>query len=81
MSRLEKLRDRLQNPGQDANWNFQDLVSLLQNLGWEMRIRGSHHFFRKAGVQEVINLQPSGFKAKNYQVRQVRSVLTSTGDL
>jgi hypothetical protein len=81
MSKLEKLRDRLRNPSQDTNWNFQDLVSLLQSLGWEMRIRGSHHFFRKAGVEAAINLQPAGSKAKNYQVRQARSVLTSTGDL
>ena len=33
------------------------------------------HMFRKAGVEEKINLQCDGSKAKVYQVRQVRAVL------
>ena len=57
------------------------MTMLLQSLGWEMRIRGSHHFFRKNGVRDVINLQPAGAKAKSYQVRQVRNVLQSLGAL
>jgi len=81
MGKHEKLLERLAHPAQDANWNFHDMIVLLQNLGWEMRIRGSHHFFRKAGVPEIINLQPVGAKAKSYQVRQVRNVLQSTGAL
>lgn len=40
-----------------------------------MRIKGSHHIFRKQGVEEKINIQKDGAKAKPYQVRQVRSVL------
>ena len=48
---------------------------LLQRLGFEMRVGGSHHFFRKAGTAEAINLQPRDGKAKNYQVRQARKVL------
>ncbi len=40
-----------------------------------MRIAGSHHFFRKSGVAEAINLQPEKGKAKPYQVRQARKVL------
>ena len=40
-----------------------------------MRITGSHHFFRKSGVAEAINLQPEKGKAKPYQVRQARKVL------
>ena len=31
--------------------------------------------FRKIGVEEKINLQQDGNKAKAYQVRQVRSVI------
>lgn len=31
--------------------------------------------FRKAGVEEKINLQREGNKAKVYQVRQVRGIL------
>jgi len=31
--------------------------------------------FRKSGVEEKINLQREGSKAKVYQVRQVRNIL------
>ncbi len=44
-------------------------------LGFEERIRGSHHIFRKEGISEKINLQKDGNKAKPYQVRQVRTIL------
>ncbi len=47
MSKQEKLLEKLADPAQDANWNFGDMIGLLQRLGWEMRVRGSHHFFRK----------------------------------
>ena len=51
------------------------LCQLLLRLGFEERIRGSHHIYRKAGVEEKINLQRDGGKAKPYQVRQVRAVI------
>jgi predicted RNA binding protein YcfA (HicA-like mRNA interferase family) len=81
MGKQEKLLQQLAKPAHDANWNFQDMTGLLLRLGWEMRVRGSHHFFRKPGVRDIINLQPVGSKAKSYQVRQVRSVLQSLGVL
>lgn len=81
MGKQEKLLEQLSNASQDANWNFQDITGLLHRLGWEMRIRGSHHFFRKTGVRDIINLQPAGAKAKSYQVRQFRNVLQSLGVL
>jgi predicted RNA binding protein YcfA (HicA-like mRNA interferase family) len=81
MGKREKLLDQLADHSQDANWNFHDMTGLLQRLGWEMRVRGSHHFFRKAGVRDIVNLQPAGSKAKSYQVRQVRNVLQSLGML
>jgi predicted RNA binding protein YcfA (HicA-like mRNA interferase family) len=81
MGKQEKLLEQLANPAQDTNWNFHDMTGFLQRLGWEMRVRGSHHFFRKTGVRAIINLQPAGSKAKSYQVRQVRNVLQSLGVL
>jgi predicted RNA binding protein YcfA (HicA-like mRNA interferase family) len=51
------------------------LCSLLETLGFEKRVKGSHHLFRKAGIEEKINLQRSGNNAKPYQVKQVRSVI------
>jgi len=59
----------------DAVIRFDDLRQLLLNLGFEMRVRGSHHIFRKAGIEEKVNLQREGSEAKPYQVRQVRNVL------
>jgi len=59
----------------DANILFNDLRKLLLRLGFEERIRGSHHNFRKDGVEEKINLQRDNGKAKVYQVKQVRSVI------
>lgn len=49
----------------DANISFEDLRVLLQRLGFDERIRGSHHMFRKAGIVEKINLQREGNKAKS----------------
>ena len=59
----------------DANIRFNDLCQLLRRIGFEERTRGSHHLFRKSGVEEMLNLQCDGSKAKPYQVRQVRTVL------
>ncbi|MFN2343752.1 MAG: hypothetical protein ABR542_10370 [Desulfonatronovibrio sp.] len=59
----------------DKNVAFDDLRKLLLKMGFEERIKGSHHNFRKAGVVEKINLQKDDGKAKAYQVRQVRNVI------
>lgn len=59
----------------DANTSFDELCQLLRRLGFEESIRGSHHNFRKEGVEQKINLQKDGNKAKAYQVKQVRTVI------
>ena len=63
----------------DSNIGFNALRQLLLRLGFDERIRGSHHIFRKDGVEERINLQRDGSKAKVYQVRQVRAVILRYG--
>jgi virulence-associated protein VapD len=75
----EELRLRVLEGKSDANINFDDLRHLLKRLGFEERIRGSHHVFRRQGVRELINLQREGSKAKVYQVRQVRHVVVRYG--
>jgi len=70
-----KVLERVLSRTSDANIRFDDLCHLLSSLGFEMRVRGSHHIFRKAGVEEKINLQREGSEAKPYQVRQVRAVI------
>jgi hypothetical protein len=59
----------------DSNISFDELRSLLRHLGFDERIRGSHHIFTKESVEEILNLQPIGAKAKAYQVKQVRGVI------
>lgn len=59
----------------DANIKFEDLCSLLKHFGFDMRIKSSHHMFRKKAVIEKINLQREGNKAKPYQVKQVRNII------
>lgn len=49
---------------------------MLVALGFNERVRGSHHIFARDGVTEILNLQPrDGGKAKPYQVRQVRDMI------
>ncbi|HEY1947530.1 MAG TPA: type II toxin-antitoxin system HicA family toxin [Bryobacteraceae bacterium] len=59
----------------DANIRFDDLRSLLATLGFNERVKGSHHIFTKPEVMEILNLQPKGAFAKPYQVKQVRRVI------
>jgi hypothetical protein len=59
----------------DANISFDELRRLLRRLGFEERIRGGHHIFRRPGIEERLNLQRDDGKAKVYQVRQVRAVI------
>ena len=75
MSRQERLLARILSGASDSNIGFTDLCGLLEALGFERRIRGSHHIFSKDGVVEILNLQPKGTDAKPYQVKQVRSVI------
>lgn len=75
MGKYEKLILTILRGSSDANISFSELRELLKRLGFQERTRGSHHIFRKEGVEEKVNLQSDRAKAKPYQVRQVRSVL------
>lgn len=59
----------------DASIRFDDVCSLLESVGFAKRTKGSHNIFRKAGIEERINLQRDGNNAKPYQVKQVRAVM------
>ena len=75
MSKHAKLLERILLGNSDANIPFDGLCHLLQRLGFQMRVRGSHHIFAGEGVEEILNLQPRGANAKNYQVKQVRNII------
>lgn len=75
MGKYEKLLIQILSGTSDANISFDELCVLLKRLGFEARIRGSHHIFRKDGVVEKINLQRAGNKAKPSQVKQIRNII------
>ena len=56
MSKYRKLLALILSGVADANVPFADLCHLLCSLGFVMRTKGSHHLFRKAGVEEKVNL-------------------------
>lgn len=64
----DKKLERVLSGTADAGVRFDELCQLLERLGFETRVRGTHHLFRKSGVEEKINLQRAGADAKPYQV-------------
>ena len=79
MGKHEKLLVQILRGASDANIPFDGLCGLLVHLGFDERTRGSHRIFTRAGVEEILNLQPLGSKAKAYQVKQVRGVILKYG--
>jgi predicted RNA binding protein YcfA (HicA-like mRNA interferase family) len=75
MSKHLKLINKILSGTSDASIGFQDICNLLIALGFEVRIRGSHHLFRHEKYSEKINIQRDGSHAKPYQVKQVRNIL------
>ena len=75
MSQLQKLLLSVLSGQGDQSIAFADLVKLLSRLEFDMRIKGSHHIFTLQGIDEIINLQPNGSRAKPYQVKQVRELI------
>ena len=75
MSQYEKLLLSILSGTQDRNILFADLRAVLDRLGFQCRIKGDHFIYTKDGVEEIINIQPVGNKAKPYQVKQVRNII------
>jgi hypothetical protein len=67
---------RILSGSADRNIRFSDLRGLLLSLGFDERIRGSHHIYTRDDIVEILNLQPAdGGMAKPYQIRQVRGII------
>jgi predicted RNA binding protein YcfA (HicA-like mRNA interferase family) len=75
VAQRDELLEKILLARSDANIAFDDLCQLLRRLGFDERIKGSHHIFRRSDVEDRINLQRDGKHAKVYQVRQVRRVI------
>lgn len=75
MSQYEKLLLAVLSGTRDKNLLFADLQIVLDRLGFQCRIRGDHFIYTRDDVEEIINIQPVGSKAKPYQVKQVRNII------
>jgi len=64
MTKHEKTLLKILRGGSDENIRFDDLRGLLLHLGFQERVRGSHYIFFNSGIEELINVQRSGSKAK-----------------
>ena len=75
MGQLEKLMLEVLSGKSDNNIRFADLQKLLRFYGFDERIKGDHFIYTKKDIEEIINIQPKGDKAKAYQVRQIRNLI------
>lgn len=75
MSKIEKTIIKILSGFSDRDISFSELCGMLKYLGFEERIKGSHHIFFKEGIEEILNIQPKKTKAKPYQVKQVRNII------
>jgi predicted RNA binding protein YcfA (HicA-like mRNA interferase family) len=75
MSKIHKFFLKLLLASSDTNISFAELRNLLLRLDFEERIKGSHHIFTREDIEEIINIQAKGGKAKPYQVKQVRNLI------
>lgn len=63
----------------DQNIRFADFRNLILSYGFRERIKGDHYIYKREDIAERINIQPSGSKAKPYQVKQVRMLFEKYG--
>jgi predicted RNA binding protein YcfA (HicA-like mRNA interferase family) len=76
MTKRSKIFTKILSGLADKNIDFIDLTRLLHDLGFDCRIKGSHHIFFKNDIEEIINIQPKqDNKAKPYQVKQIRNLI------
>lgn len=75
MSQLQKFLVTLLSGRSDTTIDFEALCNALKRMGFDERVRGSHHIFTKDGIEEIINIQPKGRAAKPYQVKQIRNLI------
>lgn len=79
MATLEKLFYSIMSGTQDRNIKFSDMQKILEVLGFQCRIKGDHFIYWRDGIDEIINIQPDGNKAKPYQVKQIRNIILKYG--
>lgn len=71
----EKIFNNIISGTKDNNIRFLELRKILNVLGFKCRIKGDHFIYYREDIEEIINIQPMGSKAKPYQVKQVRNLI------
>lgn len=75
MSKLEKLIEKVLN---GKNITYDDAEHLLMYLGFTLKIKASHHIFRKPQYHRVISLKKRPQLLK-YQIDDLKEVLEDHG--
>ena len=76
----KKLYDKVMSGRSDNNIKFTSLRNLIIDLGFEFSHgEGSHEFFYNKEIGEIMNIQDKDGKAKHYQVRQLRKIISKHG--
>ena len=75
MPPVRKIIAAILSGARDNNITFADLQRVLLSLDFKCRVKGDHFIYWQSGIDEIINIQPDGGKAKAYQVKQVRAVI------
>jgi len=72
----KKVYDAVISGKSDNNIKYTDFQNLIVNLGFRFtRQNGSHEIYYNAVINERMNIQRDGNKAKAYQVRQLRDII------
>ncbi|MYA61646.1 MAG: type II toxin-antitoxin system HicA family toxin [Dehalococcoidia bacterium] len=78
-SRDRRLLRTILSGRSDANIRFAELRRLLHSMGFDERVRGSHHIFTIEGIRRPLSIQPLNSIVKPYQVRQFRAFVIQNG--
>ena len=75
MGKIEHILAAIMRGTSDNNIEFADLRYVLDEFGFQVRIKGDHFIYTRQGVVEIVNIQPLGNKPKAYQVKQIREII------
>lgn len=75
MSKAEKLIQKILN---GKNVSYQDAENVLFSLGFILKIKGSHHVFRKPKYDKTISIKRRP-QLIDYQIDDLRGVLKDHG--
>jgi len=76
MAKRDRLLEQLLAGEKNRQYRFQDVLKLLQSLGFELRIKGSHHILNHEQSGSYVNIQPTkDGMLKHWSVKEVSTAL------